>query len=338
MSRGYYDGLGAEFPGELGAEFPGELGQGAAAAVARGYLERRDPRIEDLSLGSPAEGWTIPAGQTETFELNPRLVYRGHRLVFTPAGLAEELDSFFACGLESVNINARDQVVTRDAVPLVAWGANATHVLGGDVMRPGVGAVVRITNFGTTDATVRATLVGEAVRPDVPQEEAIALLQSSPRFDLAPRVRSPYEDLVGAGPLMTLTVPANTVGGPEVVQQLNPKLRFRASRVVFVGRRLTDDGDNIAAGIWLPSGTAGVLPGVGVMSQMEIATMDQVIAGTMDLAAMTTAATWRVKGTIMDPGNGAYISARATFDNSTGENPVTLEVQPVVFGRADTAT
>lgn len=337
MGGGYYDGgVGAEFPGELGAEFPGELGQDAVMAS---MLERRDPRIEDLMLGSGPEGWTIPAGTTQEFELNPRLCYRGHRLVFTPASTGTaDLGAFFATACASININARDQVITRTPVPVSIWGQDATHVLGGDVMRPGVGAVIRLTNFGAVDAVIRASLYGEAVRPDVPVEEAVQLLRSSPRADLALRVRSPYEDLVGAGELLTLTVPAGATVGEEVDSQINPKLRWRASRIIWVGRTLADVGDDIAGGIWLPSGYAGVLPGRAVMSQFQIATQDQILAGAMDLASMGSNATWRVKGTIMDPGNGAYVSATPILDNSAGENPQTVQVQPIVFGRADTAT
>lgn len=334
MSAGYYGygqgGVGAEFPGELGAEFPGELGQAEALAALPGSpLERRDPRIEDLMLGGDLP-WTIPAGETRSFEINPRLVFRGKRLVLLdPNG--ETVGNLV---LESVNVNARDQVVTRDPVPQIVWGANSTHVLGGDVMRPGVGAVFRITNTGDTDTVVYPCLYGEAVRPEVPQELAVALLRASPRADLAMRVRAPYEDLVGASPVIRLESPVLGEVGPAVTVQLNPKLRFRATRIIFVGAP-DEAGEQSEVGYWLPDGSAGVIPGVGVLESFQIATLEQVLGGSMDIAAFGSDSTHSVKGTIMDPGNGAYLTVRPQFVG--GESPIVRNVRAVVFGRADTA-
>lgn len=335
MSRGYY-GVGAEFPGELGAEFPGELGEAVAQAAPGSPLTKRDPRIEDLMLGGGTDGttepWLIPAGQTRQFEINPRLVFRCDRLVLTPSDADDAEDASSLLLLDSVNVNARDQVVTRDPVPLGVWGQNATHHLGGDVMRPGVGAVFRVTNANTSDLSLRASLFGEAVRSEmgIPQDVAVEMLRSSPRVDLGRVVQRPYEDLVGASPLIELTSPDETTIGPAVTVQLNPKLRFRTSRMVICPA----DGEG-GTGYWNPSGSFGVQPGIATVESVQIATQEQIVGGILDAAAFGSSSTHRLKGSIMDPGNGAYITLRPSF-LGTSEFPVTRQVRVVVYGRADT--
>jgi hypothetical protein len=302
--KSYYE-LGEEFSTEYGEEFDGEVGAESAPA----NLVRRDPRVEDVTLMGPVT--TIAAAANAIIQVNPKLVFRAHRLMFG-AGVAMQVGD--AVLVHSIDIAAREQILSRDPLPGCVFGPDATHKLSGNVMCPGNGASIRVSNNSLASLTIQPIFTGESAPTEMPEEAARAMLRASRGADVMPARGEGVEDLLAA--TEPFDVPDD---GTPVSINFRPKMPIRPRRAMIV---------DCVGGTWpYPAPPSGSIE----WQSFQVATKEQLIgndATGVDAWVFQPQATLPLKGSIIRPAAGADLVFAA--GPTPQEGP--MRVRVVFFG------